>query len=266
MLIDTAVVYTDSAIAKQAETLAFQLKLPLAQPGQLHELLLRCTPDGLELLKPDDPHLSGPVRVDFTAGAAAFRRKQQGKELLLRAVGCKIGRPLAVAVIDATGGLGRDSFLLAAAGCTVQIFERQPILAALLADGLERARQCRETAQIAERIQLFVGDAVSALHKMQERGQHAAVIYLDPMFPERRKSALVKKEAQMLQLLASAEAADEAQLLAAALAVGKRVVVKRPVKATCIAGPAPSHAVIGKTVRFDVYLHTTSNLKKANAE
>ncbi|MCW5199484.1 class I SAM-dependent methyltransferase [Desulfobulbus sp. F1] len=264
VLIDTAVVYADSALAKRAETLAFQLKLPLAQPGQLHELLLRCTPEGLELLKPDDPHLSGPVRVDFTAGAAAFRRKQQGKELLLRAVGCKIGRPLAV--IDATGGLGRDSFLLAAAGCTVQIFERQPILAALLADGLERARQCRETAQIAERIQLIVGDAVSALHEMEERGQHAAVIYLDPMFPERRKSALVKKEAQMLQLLASAEAADEAQLLAAALAVGKRVVVKRPVKAACIAGPAPCHAVIGKTVRFDVYLHMTGSLKKANAE
>ena len=50
-------------------------------------LVLRLTCEGLELIKPDDRKLSGALRVDFTAGHAAFRRKQQKKELLVRAVG-----------------------------------------------------------------------------------------------------------------------------------------------------------------------------------
>ncbi|WP_417915242.1 class I SAM-dependent methyltransferase [Candidatus Electronema sp. JM] len=240
----------------QAEELAARLGLPLAENGARHQLLLRCTAEGLELLKPDDPQLRGPLRVDFTAGAMDFRRKQPGKELLLRAVGCKTGRPLAV--LDATGGLGRDSFLLAAAGCTVHVFEREPVQAALLADGLERARQCPDTAAIAARIRLTAGDVLPFLHEMRTQGQVVDAIYFDPMFPERRKSALVKKEAQLLQLLAQpASPAAEKELLAAARAVSHRVAVKRPAKATFLGEAAPSHSLVGATVRFDVYLSSS---------
>jgi 16S rRNA (guanine1516-N2)-methyltransferase len=74
------------------------------------------------------------------------------------------------------------------------------------------------------------------------------------MFPERRKSALVKKELQLLQLLAQPDSAPE-RLLAAALEVARqRVVVKRPLKAPCLTALSPSHSLSGKTVRFDVYL------------
>lgn len=249
---DLAVVCPDPTLLTQAEALAGRLHLPLAQLGEQYQLLLRVDQAGLELLKPDDPQMTGRVRVDFTAGAAVFRRKQQGKELLLRAVGCKIGRPLSV--LDATGGLGRDSFLLAAAGCQVQIFEREPVIAALLADGLERARLNPETAAIAARVQLTIGDAVTFLQTMQEQHERVQVIYLDPMFPERRNSALVKKELQLLQLLATADAGADQHLLKAALAVSTRVAVKRPAKAPFLADQVPSHSLPGKTVRFDVYL------------
>jgi 16S rRNA (guanine1516-N2)-methyltransferase len=249
-----AVTWTEPALAKAAAELAARLGLPLAeaedrQPG----LLLRLTQAGLELLKPDAPHLRGPLRVDFTNGALEFRRRQPGRELLLKAVGCKGNiRP---AVLDATGGLGRDSFLIAAAGCQVRIVEREPVLAALLADGLQRASLCPETAEIAARIRLTVGDAVAILQEMRTKGQRTEVTYLDPMFPERRKSALVKKEAQFLQLLAAPESqAAEEELLAAALAVSQRVTVKRPVRAHFLAGRQPSHSLLGKTVRFDVHL------------
>jgi 16S rRNA (guanine1516-N2)-methyltransferase len=235
----------------QAEELAARLGLPLAAAEGRHQLLLRCAPEGLELLKPDDPQLRGPLRVDFTAGALDFRRRQPGKELLLRAAGCKIGRPLAV--LDATGGLGRDSFLLAAAGCTVHVFEKEPVLAALLADGLERARLHPETAEIAARMRLTVGDALPFLRAMRQQGQFIDAVYLDPMFPERRKAALVKKEAQLLQLLAQPASPEaEKELLAAALAVSHRVAVKRPAKAPFLGGLAPSHSLSGSAVRFDV--------------
>ncbi|CAK8710576.1 Ribosomal RNA small subunit methyltransferase J [Candidatus Electrothrix gigas] len=213
----------------------------------------------MELLQPDEPKQSGAVRVDFTAGRAAFRRKQQKKELLVRAVEGKGGgiNNASLKIIDATGGLGRDSFLLAAAGHQVCIFECQPVIAALLADGLARAGTHPETAKITQRIRLIAKNAVNALEAVEaggQEGQGVDVVYLDPMFPERRKSALVKKELQLLQLLAHLDSAPE-QLLTAALQVAThRVVVKRPVKAPFLADCAPSHSLSGKTVRFDVYL------------
>lgn len=237
----------------QAEELAARLGLPLAAAGERQQLLLRVSHAGLELLKLDDPQLRGPLRVDFTAGALDFRRRQPGKELLLRAVGCKIGRPLAV--LDATGGLGRDSFLLAAAGCTVHVFEKEPVLAALLADGLARARLHPETAEIAARMRLTVGDALPFLRAMRQQGQYIDAVYLDPMFPERRKAALVKKEAQLLQLLANPASLEaEKELLATARAVSHRVAVKRPAKAPFLGEAAPSHSLFGATVRFDVHV------------
>lgn len=226
---------------------------------QNNRLLLRVSRNGLELLQPDDPKCSGAVRVDFTAGRAAFRRKQQKKELLVRAVEGKGGgiNNASLKIIDATGGLGRDSFLLAAAGHQVCIFECQPVIAALLADGLARAGTHPETAKITQRIRLIAKNAVNALEAVKaggQEGQGVDVVYLDPMFPERRKSALVKKELQLLQLLAHLDSAPE-QLLTAALQVAThRVVVKRPVKAPFLADCAPSHSLSGKTVRFDVYL------------
>ncbi|MCW5203320.1 class I SAM-dependent methyltransferase [Desulfobulbus sp. US1] len=266
----------EPAVLAKAEKLAVQLNLPVELPensyssragsSKRYRLLLRVSSNGLELIKLDDPKLSGAVRVDFTAGHAAYRRKQQKKELLVRAVGGKGGNGGAsLNVIDATGGLGRDSFLLAAAGHRVHIFERQPVVAALLADGLARAAAHPETAEICQRIRLTVGDAVPALEVMQktgagekgedcEGGEGVDVVYLDPMFPERRKSALVKKELQLLQLLAHLDSSPEKLLESALEAATRRVVVKRPLKAPFLTDRSPSHSLTGKTVRFDVYL------------
>jgi len=260
----------EPTLLAKAEKLAAQLNLPMESPEdpcssgteapKPNRLLLRVSSQGLELVKLDDPKLSGVVRVDFTAGHAAYRRKQQKKELLVRAVGGK--GSVSLNIIDATGGLGRDSFLLAAAGHRVRIFERQPVVAALLADGLARAAAHPETAEISQRIRLTVGDAVPALEVMQEAGaseeggggEGVDVVYLDPMFPERRKSALVKKELQLLQLLAQPDFAPEKLLAAALKAAAQRVVVKRPLKAPFLTDCSPSHSLSGKTVRFDVYL------------
>ncbi len=253
---DLAVSCAAPELLPKAEELAARLDLPLAKPDARHSLLLRVSHAGLELLKPGDPHMTGSVRVDFTAGAVDFRRRQTGKELLLKAVGCKGSvRP---AVIDATGGLGRDSFLLAAAGCQVHIFEREAVIAALLADGIERAHRHPETAAIAARMRLTVGDALPFLLAMQAQQERAEVIYLDPMFPERHKAALVKKELQFLQLLASSDSAAEQQILSAARAVSHRVAVKRPAKAQFLGGVSPSHSLFGATVRFDVHIQTAS--------
>ncbi len=250
-----AVTAPDQSRLKEAEQLAAQLDLPMAQPGIRYQLLLRYSDKGLELIKPDDPNLSGGVRVDFVTGSSAFRRqqqKQQKQEMLIRAVGFKPDN--VPDVLDATGGLGRDSFILAAAGCRVRVFEQQPVIAALLADGLLRAIAHAETSEIAQRIQLINGDSITAMQDMQQSRQKVDVVYLDPMFPERRKSALVKKELQMLKILAAGEQADDQLLNVASGTAAKRVVVKRPLKAPCLDDRVPSHSLTGKTIRFDVYI------------
>ena len=199
------------------------------------------TPEGLSLSDGKNT-----VRGDFTRLLPRVRRGNLSRELLVRAVKVKgIGEPL---VVDATAGLGEDSFLLAAAGCRVLLFEYDPVIFALLSDALERAKRDPETAPVASRMTLFPGDSIPALPTLTP---HPDVVLLDPMFPERTKSALVKKKFQLLHQL-ERPCENEAALLDAALAARpKRIVIKRPAKGPYLAGVKPSFSLLGSAVRFD---------------
>ncbi|QEY24125.1 class I SAM-dependent methyltransferase [Neisseria animalis] len=192
----------------------------------------------------------GRVRVDFGGGAAQYRRLKGGGELIAKAVN-HTSQPT---VWDGTGGLGRDSFVLASLGLSVRTFEQNPAVACLLADGLKRALQQPEVAEIAGRIALQFGDAGKLLPMAAEQFGRPDVVYLDPMYPERQKSAAVKKEMAYFHDLVGA-AQDEAALLSAARMVAKkRVVVKRPRLGEYLNGEKPAYQYTGKSTRFDVYL------------
>ena len=176
-----------------------------------------------------------------------LRPDRLGRELLVRAA--RVRGVAAPTAVDSTAGLGEDSLLLAAAGFTVTMYEKDPVIAALLQDALERAANEPQLSAIVERMTLVEGDSVAALRAM---GAAPDVVFLDPMFPERTKSAAVKKKFQLLHRL-ERPCEDERELLDAALAAGPRkVVIKRPPKGPCLAGVRPSHAVAGKAVRYDV--------------
>ena len=197
------------------------------------------------------PHAPGPIRVDFVAGAVAHRRLFGGGsgQMIAKAVGIQPGiRPL---VVDATAGLGRDAFVLAELGCRLTLIERQPLIAALLEDGLQRAELDKEVGPIVAKMRLLCGNAIDLLGTWTDAAPQ--VIYLDPMFPHRDKSAQVKKEMRLFRPLAGNDD-DAPALLAAALALAThRVVVKRPRKAAAIAGAEPGYALEGKSSRFDIY-------------
>ncbi len=197
------------------------------------------------------PQAPGAVRVDFVEGAVAHRRLFGGGtgQMIAKAVGVQPGvRPQ---VLDATAGLGRDAFVLASLGCSMTLIERQPLIAALLEDGLARARQSAEVAPIAAQMRLLQGNAIELLSTWADEAPQ--VIYLDPMFPHRDKSALVKKEMRLFRPLVGDDL-DAPVLLAAALALAShRVVVKRPRKAPCIEGAKPSYVLEGKSSRYDIY-------------
>ncbi|RTR01149.1 class I SAM-dependent methyltransferase [Halomonas nitroreducens] len=218
--------------------------------------LVLCREDG-RLVLAGDPRVYGkPLAVDFVSGRAAHRRRFGGGRGQLIARACGLTRGVTPSVVDATAGLGRDAFVLAALGAEVLLVERVAAIAALLEDGLARARAAADTADVAARMHLAHGDAGRELAALVAgAGVVPQVVHLDPMFPHREKSALVKKEMRLFRALAGDDA-DAPRLLEAALDVAThRVVVKRPRKAPPIAGPAPRHVLEGKTSRYDLYVH-----------
>ncbi len=236
--------------AAAAAAWAARLGLPV---GGDSPYLLQVGEDGLQFAE-NAVHAPGALRVDFLAGALAHRGRFGGGsgQMIARAVGLQPGvRPV---VLDATAGLGRDGFVLAQLGCALTLIERRPVIAALLEDGLRRAANDAATAPIVARMRLLVGDAIEMMGAWLVRQEMPPqVVYLDPMFPQRTKSALVKKEMRALRPLAGDDA-DAPALLEAALSLAShRVVVKRPRQAPALDSRLPSHVLVGRSSRFDVY-------------
>ncbi len=245
-----AVWHEGEATADGARELAHRLGLPLIAPQDNGPpLRLLVTGLGLELrfahMRPGQG-----VSVRWLHN----RRLQQASaagEGLIRAVGARRGqRP---SVLDATAGLGRDAALLARRGCQVLMVERSPVLAAMLADALHRTAADPEGGELVSHLQLRCGEAVAVMAGLTDI-ERPDVVYLDPMYPETGKAAKSRKEMQLLQALLGPDP-DPPGLLHAALRTARhRVVVKRPRKAPALPGPEPSHEIVGKSTRFDVYL------------
>lgn len=222
------------------------------------------------------------LRGDFSRMARRLRPSGLSHELLVRAARVRGHRQVAPSrgetpepssrigagsrvpwAIDATAGMGEDSLLLAAAGFSVDLYERDPVIAALLRDALERAAEDPLLAGAIGRMRLHEEDSVPVLEGLACTGHSVGrgpggptlsppdVVFLDPMFPTRQKSASAKKKLRMIQRLE--EPCDaEGRLVGAALAAGPRkVVVKRPLKGPCLGGVKPAYALAGKAVRYD---------------
>lgn len=234
---------------RAAEDLARTLELPLLRDAPPDALVLELAGDGLAL-RSTAPGAPGAVRVDF--GQLGYRRRHGSirGEAIARAVGLKGGQELRV--VDATAGFGTDAMMLASLGAQLRLIERSPVVAALLADGLARAAGDPGLAAATARVRLLRADAMEVLPELLA-AEPADVIYLDPMYPEAGTKGQVKKEMQILRLLLGPPA-EPAQLLELARGLARRVVVKRPVRAPRLAGPAPSHSLEGRSTRFDVYL------------
>lgn len=214
-------------------------------------LALVLTPELLELRKQDEEKL-GAIYVDFVSGAMAHRRRFGGGrgEAVAKAVGIK--KDYLPDVVDATAGLGRDAFVLASLGCRVRMLERNPVVAALLDDGLRRGYEDAEIgAWLRERLTLIHASSHTALSDITPPPD---VVYLDPMFPHRQKSALVKKEMRVFQSLVGADDDADALLAPARALAKKSVVVKRPDYAPPLAGIAAQSMLTTKSHRFDFYL------------
>ena len=231
----TAIGYDTEEQYKHACILAEQYHFTIDN----HVLPRLCVmPDKLVLMSDDFL----PLSVDFNGLSVQKRRDAGKKQGLIRA--CKPAK--GIRILDTTAGWGRDAAVLASFGAQVLMLERQALMAALLQDGLDRFKQ-----QPAQQLALLHQDAKQYLQELSVC-DYPDVIYIDPMHPTRQKSALVKKDMQVLQQLFGADN-DVSELIELALVRAKaRVVVKWPQRLPPLLSPDLS--VDGKTVRFDIYL------------
>lgn len=189
------------------------------------------------------------LSFDLAEGEVAFRatRVSKSNEVVAKALGVKPHyRPT---VLDATAGMGRDSLIMAMLGCKVEMQERNPSIFHLLKNALHRFEKQGGPRELVGELSLSNRNSIENLSETD-----AEVIYLDPMFPERKKSALVKKEMRLFKLLAGEDLDADNLLIEALKSNAKRVVVKRPKGAPLLAGKKPSHEISAKKFRYDVYL------------
>ena len=222
---------------------------------QIEQLHTKLAERGLALIQKDeglcltDGELS--IMADFREMMPRLKKSNLEREMLVKAARIK-GQQMPQTIIDATAGFGEDSLILAAAGFEVRLYEFDEVIALLLRDCLDRASHIKELKDAISRMTLISGDSVKA---MKELEYEPDVVLLDPMFPERQKSALIKKKFQLLQRLESPCSNENELLDAAELASPKRIVIKRPLKGPYLAGRKPSYSLEGKAIRYDCFVY-----------
>lgn len=246
--------YIDDKFASAAQELAQSTGLPVKKgTGLKFESVPFCLyvdETGVSL-RQSGKKAPGPVQVDFLAGKAKHRMTYGGGkgQLLSKAIG--LNKRAGLKVLDATAGLGQDSFVLATLGCDVTLLERSPVVAALLSDGIQRGlRGDYEVASVLSRMNLICTDAIEYLQKLAVPSE---VIYLDPMYPHTDKTAKVKKEMASFRQIVGEDLDDEKLLTSALEKAIYRVVVKRPRLGSKIVGVQPTLQLMGKSSRFDIY-------------
>ncbi|MCR4798844.1 MAG: class I SAM-dependent methyltransferase [Lachnospiraceae bacterium] len=202
--------------------------------------------DGKVSLQKDDLILQG----DFSALKRRLKPNNLNGEMLVKAARLKHfeGTPT---LLDATAGMGEDALLLAAAGFYVLLYEYNPQIAQALSDTIRRAADDPDLSEIIQRMEVHNADSIQEMPKLSGK---VDVVYLDPMFPKRKKSGRIKKKFQVLQDLELPCADEEGLLEAAFLAHPKKIVIKRPVKAEPLAGRKPDYSLKGSVIRYDCFV------------
>ena len=191
------------------------------------------------------------LKCSFIEGPILHRLKYgKGRgQNLAKAIGIKFNKNRNI--IDATAGLGYDSFILASLGAKVTLIERSQKMHELLQNGINEGISFGgEIEKIIKRMELLFGDSKDILPKLTPE-----VIMIDTMYKERKKTALVKNNMRLVREIVGPDT-DYIELLEVALNCAKnRVVLKQPRYAEPIKDIKKcSHQIIGKTIRYDIFM------------
>ena len=191
------------------------------------------------------------LKCSFIEGPILHRLKYgKGRgQNLAKAVGFKFNKNRTI--IDATAGLGYDAFILASLGANVTLIERSEKIYDLLKAAISEAKLYGgEISKIVNRMNLLFGDSKDILPNIAPE-----VILIDTMYKDRKKSALVKSDMRLVREVVGSDS-DHVELINVALNnASKRVVIKQPRYAETLDNiKGCSHQILGKTIRYDVYV------------
>lgn len=230
----------------------FAERYQLIESSDQAEFFIEHSSSGLEVLwSKDDASKPLKFHIDvnqFVSQLKTYPAAKQGA--FNQALGKKSKH-----IIDATGGWGGDTLLMCAQGYQVTIIERHPVMALLLKEAMNRLASTEWACSHEVKCPTVLeGNAIELITANELL---ADCIYLDPMFPtKRKKSAAVNKNIQFLQWLVGADL-DADDLLQSALQSNcSRIAVKRPDYAQPLLADSykPNTQFSSKLVHYDVYL------------
>ncbi len=225
--------------SKYAE-IAYQWKLFLAENLNSHQKIKIIFDSHIPTIIDSE---NRKLKIDFNNDSENYKKFKSNinSEPLSRALGAgKKG----LKVLDLSAGMGVDTIFLYQLGYSVVATERNPLLFLALNQALQNSPE-----ELRKKIQFIFSEAANFLKTTSDVFD---VCYFDPMFPQKKKSALPKQEMVLFKNLVGDDA-DSLAVLKAAIDSKKfkRCVVKRPLSAQPLL-PA-SGAIEGKIIRYDIY-------------
>ena len=180
----------------------------------------------------------------FIAGRFSTRIKQyQSETLLKKAVGWQSS--VQKHILDATGGLGHDSFILALLGQKITLLEKNTGLCILIEEALNNLPNLSYFNDAKNNISVINNDSRAFLSS----AENFDVIYVDPMFNSKKK---LKRTKQMQFLDNYLEEYDDPSV-EFYKSNFKRLVIKKELRAAPSIKDCSAISFKGSSVRYDVY-------------
>ena len=239
-------IYSSDKCKSSAETIATSIGTTSSDEKEMiQHCHLYLSETGLSFFHPE-ARSTKKFKIDFNSGTTLWRTNRVEHEKLIKKALGKHEAPLNI--LDCTAGMLQDSLLFLSLGHKVTAVEQSKILFHLLSDAINRSND----QKIFKALTLINANACSYISK----GQKFDVIYFDPMYPTRKKSALGSGQLEYLARILAIESIENDSTqdfeFLSSLPI-KKMIVKRPIKAEPFSKKI-NYQVLGKTTRFDIYI------------
>lgn len=178
------------------------------------------------------------IKTELQKHTVYFQKHSFYQENLAKALGIKKGKKRE-SFCDATGGMLSDAMMMLCFDIQyLDIYERHPLAAVLIANALSQ-------------VQVKADFHFASAAKINQSYQ---VIFFDPMYEDKNLKSAPKKEMQIFrELIGNDEDSKQVALHLRSLAT-ERLVIKRPIKSAPLLADF-SHQIKGKSTRYDVYMN-----------
>ena len=190
---------------------------------------------------------SGNYKLENSFREGKFRARisqYQGESLLKKAIGWQSTSQKHI--LDTTGGLGHDAFILALLGQKITVLEKNTGLCILIEEALNNLPKLSYFNNARNNISIINKDSRAFLRS----AEHFDVIYIDPMFNSDKKL----KRSKQMEFLANYLAEFDDPSIDFYQTKFKRIVIKKEFRSSSGIKDDPAISFKGASIKYDVYL------------